>query len=235
MEKTSAIFDKLAKTYEENVDFDNPYNNDYERPAMISNIPSNIAGKSVLDAGCAAGWYSEYLSHQGAIVTGVDISKKMIEAANRRIGDKAKFVCHDLQEDLPFGENEFDLIISSLSLHYLKDWDRTFSEFNRILKHEGTFLFSVHHPFMDFHNFDSEDYFQKELLTDTWKKSDLTVDVHFYRRPLQEIVMETIRFFQLGKIIEPQPRDQMKHKYLKGYQYLMKNPHFLIVKAKSKK
>ena len=98
--KTSEIFDRLAKIYEVNIDIDSPYNTDYERPAMIGNIPENLEEKSVLDAGCAAGWYSEYLVNEGALVTGIDISHEMIEAAKRRIGDKVDFLCHDLQEKL---------------------------------------------------------------------------------------------------------------------------------------
>ena len=108
------------------------------------------------------------------------------------------------KKSLPFEDDKFDLIISSLTLHYIEDWEKTFSEFSRVLKPGGTLLFSVDHPFMDFQHFKSEDYFQKELVTDRWKKPNLTIDVHVYRRPLQDIVMETTQFFNIDKIIEPQ-------------------------------
>jgi SAM-dependent methyltransferase len=41
----------------------------------------------------------------------------------------------------------FDIILSSLTLHYIKNWDDVFKEFNRILKVNEVFVFSVHHPF----------------------------------------------------------------------------------------
>lgn len=38
-------YDKLASTYKENLDFANPYNSYYERPAMMELIPKELEGK----------------------------------------------------------------------------------------------------------------------------------------------------------------------------------------------
>ncbi|WP_404450692.1 class I SAM-dependent methyltransferase [Virgibacillus necropolis] len=232
---TKDTYNDLAKAYEENVDHSSPYNTDYERPAMMNQVPEQLHGLNVLDAGCSAGWYSEALVERGATVTGIDLSTEMIAAAKRRLKDRATIVCHDLQDNLPFKANQFDFILSSLTLHYIKDWEFTFSELNRVLKPNGTLLFSVHHPFMDFTKFDIEDYFQKTLLTDTWEKPNITIDVSFYRRSLQETVTDTTKFFSVEGLIEPQPQETMKNKSPSSYKYLMENPHFLIIKAKSRK
>lgn len=231
---TKDTYNDLAKTYEESVDHASPYNTDYERPAMMNQIPNQLEGLKVLDAGCAAGWYSEALAERDATVTGIDLSSEMVEAANRRLKDKATVICHDLQVRLPFPDDEFDMIVSSLTLHYIKDWEFTFKEFSRVLKPEGTLLFSTHHPFMDFARFDeAEDYFEKRLLTDTWYKPNITIDVSFYRRSMQEIVATTTKFFTIDSLIEPQPLEIMKEREPDSYQYLMQNPHFLIIKAKA--
>lgn len=79
--QVTEAFDALADRYEKETDGIRPYNAFYERPAMMRMIPDVLSGLHVLDAGCAAGWYSEQLLRKGACVTAVDASLRMVEAA----------------------------------------------------------------------------------------------------------------------------------------------------------
>ncbi|MRX55809.1 ubiquinone biosynthesis methyltransferase UbiE [Bacillus sp. HMSC76G11] len=228
-------FDKLASMYEGQVDQDSPYNTDYERPAMVRMLPDQLEGLAILDAGCSEGWYSKTLIEKGADVTAIDISPKMAEAAKRKTGGAARIICHDLNQPLSFEDHTFDMIVSSLTLHYCKDWFPIFKEFSRVLKPKGQLLFSTHHPFMDFKQFNCENYFDEVLLHDTWKKAGTSFEVSFYRKPMEKIVTETSRFFVIDELTEPRGTESFKKNHPGNYEYLMTNPHFLIIKATSRK
>lgn len=228
------VFNRLAGIYEHSVDTVSLFNSEYERPAMLEKIPQHLTGKTVLDAGCAAGWYTEQLAVRGADVFAIDSSEEMVNAAKRRIGNRAAVLHHDLDEPLPFNDKSFDFIVSSLTLHYLKDWERIFKEFQRILKPNGEFLFSVHHPFTDIQWLEQGDYFSTELIIDQWIKEGQSFNVPFYRRPLPAILNETLICFEIDQVIEPLPTAEFRTQKPEQADRLLKSPQFLIIKARAK-
>lgn len=233
-EEVRDVFNQMAGAYEYSVDNDNLYNAEYERPAVMARIPENLSGKKVLDAGCAAGWYSFELLARGAEVAAIDMSPEMAEAARRRTGNNAKVLCLDLEKELPFDDESFDLILSSLTLHYIENWESTFSEFQRILKSKGTFLFSVHHPLTDMRLLAEPEYFSTQLIVDVWKKDGKAFKVPFYRRPLNTVINDTLKHFELTRIIEPLPTSTFKERDPERFGRLMKEPNFLIVEARKR-
>ncbi|WP_316569565.1 methyltransferase domain-containing protein [Neobacillus sp. YIM B06451] len=205
-EKVKDVFNELSGAYEKSVDTTGLYNSEYERPSMLAVLPEDLTGKVILDAGCAAGWYTFQLANRGAKVVGIDLSPEMVDAAKRRVGDKAEILCHDLAEPLPFPSQSFDYVVSSLTLHYLQDWHLTFSEFN---------------------------YFSTELIIDQWKKDGKVFNVPFYRRPLHKILNDTLVFFSIKEIIEPIPTETFKTQKPDAYEKLLQMPQFLIIRAKA--
>lgn len=226
-------YEEMAEYYFEYVDT-KPFNAYYERPATIS-LLSDVKGKSVLDAGCAAGWYTKWLLEKGANVIAVDFSPNMIEMTKKRVGNKAKVLWADLNEPLNFIEDKsLDIVLSSLTLHYIKNWEPVMCEFRRVLKKEGILVFSVHHPFMDFTAFKKENYFLSELLNDEWETSNGKVKVQFYRRPLNKIITSVIDAgFMIEKLLEPMPTEQFKIEQPDVYDRLTKRPQFLFIRAKN--
>jgi len=224
-------FNNLAEYYFNYVDT-KPFNAYYERPATLSLLP-DVQGKQVLDAGCAAGWYTNWLLEHGARVTAIDVSPKMVEMTKKRVGEKANVLQADLNKPLDFlNDKQFDIVLSSLTLHYLKKWDTVMSEFNRILNDNGILIFSVHHPFMDFTLFKRENYFLTELLTDEWQTHKGKEKVQFYRRPLSKIISPVIRAgLVIEELLEPMPTEKFKIKRPEAYDNLTKRPLFLFLKA----
>lgn len=90
----------------------------------------------VLDAGCGEGALSVMLAKKGAIVTGTDISEPNIEAAKAYAaaeGVVIDFRVADI-ENLPFNENEFDIVVSSHVLEHIPDFDKGLREIMRVTK-----------------------------------------------------------------------------------------------------
>lgn len=229
---SSDAYNEMAEYYFTDVDT-KPYNAYYERPATLSLLPE-VRDKKVLDAGCAAGWYTDWLIKHGAEVTAIDISLEMIKMTEKRVGDQARLVWADLNQPLDFiKDEELDIVISSLTLHYIKDWEPVMLEFKRILKKSGRLIFSVHHPFMDFTVFNRDNYFSTELLSDQWQTSIGKVEVQFYRRPLNKIVSPVLKAgFQIEEILEPMPTEEFKKANPEAYEKLTKKPQFLFLKAR---
>lgn len=226
-EKLKENYDKLAKHYEYDVDTKS-FNAYYERPAMIKTI-GNVRNLKVLDAGCGAGFYSEWLiNHNAKEVVSIDFSEKMLEATKRRVGNSAKTFLINLNEELPFKDDYFDMIISSLTLHYIKDFDFTLKEFNRILKDGGRLIFSIHHPIMTYLYFSLDNYFEKILLEDVINK----IPVYFYHRSLNDIFYGLNKNnFLVENLIEPKPTKEFLKQDKKNYDKLNKKPHFIIIKS----
>lgn len=225
-------YEEMAEYYYKYVDT-KPHNAYYERPATVSLLP-DVEGKKVVDAGCAAGWYTKWLIDRGAKVTALDFSENMIDMTKKRVGDRAEVIRADLNNPLDFIEDKsVDIVLSSLALHYIKDWELVMSEFNRILKKDGQLIFSVHHPFMDFTAHNKENYFATELLEEHWRTQNGKVKVQFYRRPLSKIISSVIDSgFIIEKLLEPMPTEEFRITRPDIYEILTKHPQFLFIRAR---
>jgi malonyl-CoA O-methyltransferase len=119
-----------------------------ERPAVRAAV-GDVRGLSVLDLGCGSGRHALPLAAAGATVVGVDFSEGMLAEARRKPGAEAvRFVVHDLHLPLPFGDGEFDRVVSGLVLEHLRELEGFFAEARRVLKPGGRAVVSAMHPAM---------------------------------------------------------------------------------------
>lgn len=230
-------YDDIADAYAAEID-SAPYNALYERPAMLELLPL-VSGAHVLDAGCGAGWYTSELALRGAFVTAVDASTVMIGHARRRFmppfpADVARLVeikVADLAQPLSFASDSgFDGIVSSLVLHYLRDWGPMLREFRRILKPDGWLVFSTHHPMAETIRLGTRRYLDIESVDDYWK---CIGNVRYYRRPLSAIVEPlTLAGFAIERLVEPLPTDEFRKIKPDAYERLLKQPEFLLIRAR---
>src|SRR4051794_10354119 len=165
--RSAAQYDAMAAVYA-TANAAGPFNAYYERPATIAML-AEIRGQRVLEIGCGAGPLSEWLVEQGARLTAIDVSPAMGQLAERRLGSRAGVFQADLGSGLGFAAAEsFDVVVASLVMHYLRDWDAALSEVRRVLAPSGRFLFSTHHPTADARLHSPEDYFAVMEVTEEW-------------------------------------------------------------------
>lgn len=106
-----------------------------------------LKGARVLDLGCGMGWHLRYAMGQGAdLGVGCDLSERMLAAARERTADPRVTFLRAAIEDVNFPPGSFDLVISSLALHYVEDFAPVCEKVYGLLKSGGSFVLSVEHP-----------------------------------------------------------------------------------------
>ncbi|MFC3449069.1 GrpB family protein [Amycolatopsis speibonae] len=227
----AAQYDGFARLYAAHAETSST-NAHYDRPAIVE-LAGDVAGKRVLDVGCAAGHLSALLAARGADVLGVDASEGMVAVARDKFGDVAKFETADVTRPLTFVEDaSIDVITASLVLHYLKEWAPALAEFRRVLKPGGLLVFSVHHPGEDWHWFEKRNYFELELLDDEFPLGEYRQKVQFYRRPLSW-TFGAVRDagFAVDRLVEPMPEETVADSDPRWYAKLRTEPRFLYFKT----
>lgn len=140
------FWDSNAKRYDE---FLINEGDDHQRNInwpSLKRMLGSIKGKRVLDAGSGNGLYTNILFREGANVSGVDFSNKLVEIARLRYPD-ISFFEGDLTQSLSFDSESFDIVFCKMVLMDIPVIKKTISEFNRILKPRGECIISILHPF----------------------------------------------------------------------------------------
>lgn len=188
------------------------------------------------------GWHCKYAVDNGAnFVLGIDISHKMLELAKQKNNsERIEYLCVAM-EDLDFQADTFDVILSSLAFHYVKDFESLLKKIVLWLKKGGEFVFSVEHPV--FTSYGTQDwyydkdgnilhfpvdnyYYEGKRETIFWGEK-----VTKYHRTLTTYLNTLLQNgFILQHIIEPQPPEKMMN--VSGMKDEMRRPMMLLVSAK---
>jgi SAM-dependent methyltransferase len=142
---TTNSYSNYAKQWAEHLRSGKNIAHEYlEKPAMYAKLP-NLQGLDVLCVGCGTGEECEHLKSLGANkVIGIDLSDGLIEYAKQSYKE-LEFITMDM-ENLDFPPDSFDLVYSSLVLHYVDSWQKSLASISSVLKKGGKLLLSTHHP-----------------------------------------------------------------------------------------
>lgn len=201
----------------------------------------DFKGKRMLDLGCGYGWYSIYAMENGASsVVGIDISQNMLKVAKEKTHfSEVEYICGAI-EDMDFKEESFDIVLSSLAFHYIKDYKELIEKINKVLKPNGILIFTVEHPV--FTAYGTQDWYydnNKEILhfpVDNYYYEGKRIanflgeDVVKYHRTITTYLNTLlINNFNINQIIEPQPSEEMLD--ILGMKDEMRRPMMLIISA----
>lgn len=216
---------------------DNP-NDAIEKPIILELI-GNVKYADVLDLGCGAGEFGNLLLDLGCqSYTGIDASSKMVTQAQHQLVSKKATVIHADINTYNFPIDQYHLIVSRLTLHYIDNLHDLFIKLHPALKQGGRFVFSVEHPVMTSHN---------ESLEKSGKRSNWIVDNYFktghrqarwmgkdvikYHRTVEDfftLLQET--GFNIRSLRESKPRPENFHDPLE-YERRQRIPMFLFFSA----
>lgn len=109
----------------------------YLTERLVSNLSSTVDGK-YLDIGCGTGNYTIALSERNIDLVGVDPSIQMLRRASER-NNLVKWII-GRSDQIPFGDEFFDGVLATLTIHHWDDLDSSFAELNRVLKANSKFV-----------------------------------------------------------------------------------------------
>ncbi|WP_347216570.1 class I SAM-dependent methyltransferase [Chryseobacterium sp.] len=202
----------------------------------------DFKGKNVLDLGCGFGWHCRYAIENGAkSVMGIDLSEKMLTRAQEI--NKLEGILYERRalEGLDYPAKQFDIILSSLTLHYIESFDTMAQNIYQWLTSGGYFIFSVEHPVF------TAEGGQDWIYNKNGEKTCWPVDSYFiegkrnttflgenvtkYHRTLTSYLNTLLKNgFKIKKIIEPEPSPEML-KEIPEMKDELRRPMMLLISA----
>jgi SAM-dependent methyltransferase len=139
----------------------------------------------------------------------------MIEIAKKRNPKNSSFFVADGALPLPLGveqNGQFDMVVSSLAIDYIKDWSTPLSEFNRLLRPKGKFIFTLQHPTGSWNWYKPACAFGVQYVEASWKGfNDEPVTMPDYYRSFEEIINPLITAgFKILKVEDLKPIDALR-------------------------
>ncbi len=143
-------YDSWAKKYDEDLE-----DWDYRAPTDAAELLQRYVSKNqaILDAGCGTGLTGKALKLAGYNnISGIDLSTSSLKIAEQ-LNIYSYLLSHDMQQPLPFSEDDFDALICVGVLTYIENSQSLFKEFCRIVKPGGYIVFSHRSDLFDSRSF----------------------------------------------------------------------------------
>ena len=202
-------------------------------------------GKRVLDLGCGFGWHCRFAAENGAkSVIGIDISQRMLDEAGKKTQSVIiQYLCMPI-EDLDFGADSFDVVISSLAFHYIASFEHIVTKISQCLVPGGEFVFSVEHPIFTAQG-KQDWYYDSQGTPLHWPVDQyfaegerravfLGEEVMKYHKTLTTYINTLIQSgFEITGLVEPKPEEKLLDT-VPGMRDELRRPMMLLVSSRKK-
>ena len=156
--------------------------------AQFLQVVGEVAGLTVLDAGCGEGYLARILTHRGAQVTGIDISPRLVEMARAKDPTgEITYQVADLSGPLSAYQDHFDLIASFFVLNDVPDYRGFLITLGSVLKRGGRLVLFLNNPYSLLVRGHITDYFATSGHVVPYQGlAQAGVQVHLYHRTLED-------------------------------------------------
>jgi len=201
-------YDQFAEQYEAYVSSrdEKDFSGDPSATAFFSVI-GEVGGLRVLDAGCGEGFVARVLQSKGAIVTGIDVSPKLVEKAKRKSEGSIDYFVADLSKPLPQFKEHFDLVASYFVLNDVPDYEGFISTLGSVTKPGGRAILLLNNPYSAVLRKKADSYFDSGT-SRVYSGGGLggSVEVYHYHRTMGEYIKAfSERGFLLRTLLELPP------------------------------
>jgi SAM-dependent methyltransferase len=214
-----------------------------EQPTFLGMLP-DATGLRVLDLGCGLGQLSSHLASNGAAeVVAIDVSQTMLERARRERSHPLVTYRREAIEAVRFEPRRFELIVSSLALHYVPDYRDLVKRMATWLTPGGVLVYSTEHPIYTARlpgegwvvdeqgervGWQIDDYFHEGVREEHW----FVEGVRKYHRTIATLLDGLLDAgFRIERVVEPAPdMDRLQRRPHESEH--LRRPMFLLVRAR---
>jgi ubiquinone/menaquinone biosynthesis C-methylase UbiE len=135
----------VAEWYADHVVSEDSYHQKVILPNLLRLIDLR-PGLRILDIACGSGFFAHEFSKIGAQAQGVDISKELIELAQKKYGKKSSFEVAAAHQLAHISSGSIDVVTLILAIQNIAEVKETLAEAKRVLSAKGKMYIVMNHP-----------------------------------------------------------------------------------------